>query len=373
MYKNDGEHSFRTIREFLEDTSPANGSQEKLASIKETANGDKNNDKIAGKTLSYEVADELEENGMDALKLIAQIASGGNKRLDTLLKSVQQQAFLSLYYAHKIRGATFLGVPKEMKKLAAQNEMRQAYGWWMYYVNAMESMYEAEDFRTYEVKNLGWHFWDKSVLAEYHDLGGSGTPPLPQLPASSLAPIIISSTNANYTLGSTFTYHIMATNYPTMFAAADLPSTLTINPTTGVVSGSIASVGQTTFTVTATNSSGVGSQVVKVTAKEPRANASPSISNLPDFTVEENKLLGPISLTVKDNETPAGSLILTATSSNISLVPISNIVFTGSGANRMITITPLPNKNGKTTITVTVSDGSLSQSTRSSVTVKTIK
>ena len=113
--------------------------------------------------------------------------------------------------------------------------------------------------------------------------------------------------------------------------------------------------------------------MVKVTVNEPRANAAPSISNLPDYTLDENKSVGPISLTVKDKETPAAALIVSATSSNSSLVPVSNIVFTGSGAHRMVTITPLPNMNGKTTITVVVSDGSHSESTRSTITVKAAK
>ena len=366
MYKDDGEHYFRTIRDFLDDTKPADGSEERLASIKETAEGRD----IEGKTSAYEVADELEENGMDALRLVAQIPSVGDKRIDAMLKSVQIQGFLSLYYANKVRGATYLGVPKDAKKSEAKDEMFKAYGWWMHYINAMEALYNPEDFRTYQVKSLGWRHWDKSVLAEFQELGGVGTPPLPELPESSTVPVIISAANLTCTRGLPITYATVATNTPTKFGAKDLPKGLSIDPNTGLVSGSMATAGKVAFTVTATNQSGVGSQAVKVAVNEPLPNTPPSISNLPDFTVEQGKSLGPISFTVKDRETSASSLIVTATSSDESLVPVSSIVISGSGENRTIVVTPLPQEKGDTNITVTVSDGTLSDSTRSSLDVK---
>jgi Putative Ig domain len=366
MYKNDGEHYFRTIRDFLDDTNPANGSEERIASIKETAEAKD----IGGKTSSYVIADELEENGMDALRLVAQIPSGGDKRVDAVLRSVQIQGFLSLYYAHKVRGATHLGVPKDAKRSKAKDEMFKAYGWWMHYINAMEALYNPEDFRTYEVKTLGWRHWDKSVLAEYQELGGEGTPPIPALPESSTAPVITSAVNLICTSGLPITYATLATNTPTEFSAKDLPKGLSIDPATGVVSGNIAAPGKVTFSVNAANQFGVGSQVVKVEVQEPLPNTAPKISNLPDFSVDQGKSLGPISFTVKDRETPAASLIITATSSDESLVPASSIVISGSGENRAIMVTPLPQEKGDTTITVTVSDGALSDSTRSSLDVK---
>ena len=52
---------------------------------------------------------------------------------------------------------------------------------------------------------------------------------------------------------------------------------------------------------------------------------------------------------------PAG-LTLTGTSSNPTLVPNANLVFSGSGASRTLTITPAANQKGATTITVSASD-----------------
>ena len=56
-------------------------------------------------------------------------------------------------------------------------------------------------------------------------------------------------------------------------------------------------------------------------------------------------------------ETTAGSLTLTKASTNTTLVPLSGIVFGGSGASRTVTVTPAADQNGTATITVTVTDG----------------
>ena len=50
-------------------------------------------------------------------------------------------------------------------------------------------------------------------------------------------------------------------------------------------------------------------------------------------------------------------------------MPNANIVFGGSGANRTLTVTPAANQTGSSTITVTVSDGSLTASSTFTLTV----
>ena len=67
--------------------------------------------------------------------------------------------------------------------------------------------------------------------------------------------------------------------------------------------------------------------------------------------------------TVGDAQSNANSLVVTATSSNTTLVPNANITFPDtSGTNRSLLVTPAANQNGSATITVTVSDGSLTAS-----------
>ena len=58
-----------------------------------------------------------------------------------------------------------------------------------------------------------------------------------------------------------------------------------------------------------------------------------------------------------------------ANSSNTNLVPNANITLGGSGTNRALMITPATNQFGATLITLTVSDGLLSNSTSFVLTV----
>jgi len=89
------------------------------------------------------------------------------------------------------------------------------------------------------------------------------------------------------------------------------------------------------------------------------ANTAPTISNIADQTINQNGNTGALAFTVGDAETAAGSLTVSGSSSNTTLVPNANIVFGGSGANRTVTVTPATGQSGSATITVTVSDGSL--------------
>jgi hypothetical protein len=59
-----------------------------------------------------------------------------------------------------------------------------------------------------------------------------------------------------------------------------------------------------------------------------------------------------------------GSLTVSGSSNNTTLVPNANIVFGGSRANRTVTVTPAANQTGSAT-TVTVSDGPIPRATHS--------
>jgi Carboxypeptidase regulatory-like domain/Protein of unknown function (DUF3616) len=62
-----------------------------------------------------------------------------------------------------------------------------------------------------------------------------------------------------------------------------------------------------------------------------------------------------VDLTIADTDTPLGSLVVSAASSNQAVVPNANLNLTGSGANRNLKITPAG--VGYSTVTVTVNDG----------------
>jgi hypothetical protein len=86
-------------------------------------------------------------------------------------------------------------------------------------------------------------------------------------------------------------------------------------------------------------------------------NDLPTISDIIGQQIEEDTAPPPIPFTISDLETPPNSLLVTATSNNQALVPNANISLGGSGTDRTLRITPLPNRSGLATITVTVNDG----------------
>jgi formylglycine-generating enzyme required for sulfatase activity len=160
--------------------------------------------------------------------------------------------------------------------------------------------------------------------------------------------------------------------------AADFP--------TVSVSLQVSSNGGSTFVVPATTLSGaIGAGVATGTAKKitwdagadwsgqystqmrfkviaDDGNSAPTISDIAAQTITEGNNTGALAFTVGDAQSAAGSLTLSGSSSNTTLVPNANIVFGGSGANRTVTVTPASSQTGTATITVTVSDGSLTAS-----------
>lgn len=93
-------------------------------------------------------------------------------------------------------------------------------------------------------------------------------------------------------------------------------------------------------------------------------NEPPVISTINNLLVDEDTSVGPIAFNVGDVDNPAGTLTVTATSSDQNRIKDSEITLGGTGTNRFIAFQPVENANGgPTTITVTVSDGTSSAST----------
>ena len=119
--------------------------------------------------------------------------------------------------------------------------------------------------------------------------------------------------------------------------------------------------GSATITLTVSDGSftSVETFVVTVTA----VNDLPTLTSVGNQAINQNEATGSLSFTVGDVETALNSLTVTSSSDNTALVPSSNITLSGSGANRLVQVTPASNKNGSATITLTVTDGnSASQS-----------
>ena len=91
----------------------------------------------------------------------------------------------------------------------------------------------------------------------------------------------------------------------------------------------------------------------------PAAIPAAFVSGVISDPTDPARTLG-IEFNISDVETPVSSLTVTATSSNTGIVANSDLVFTGNGNSRNLKITPTG--VGYTDVTVTVSDGSLSNS-----------
>jgi hypothetical protein len=91
------------------------------------------------------------------------------------------------------------------------------------------------------------------------------------------------------------------------------------------------------------------------------------VDDAPKVTVSDGQCLsdtkasGRLNFTVADvDRPPLNSLVLSATSSDTTLIPDGNLVAGGnetSSANRTLSLKALPKKSGTATLTVSVSDG----------------
>jgi hypothetical protein len=109
-----------------------------------------------------------------------------------------------------------------------------------------------------------------------------------------------------------------------------------------------------TATDTAAASRSVSRQV-RVLSSNP-ANTPPTISTVSNQVLAKNVPLPATSFTVGDAETPAASLLVSAASSNTTLIPNAALVLGGSGAARTIAATPALDQTGTAQITLTVTD-----------------
>jgi hypothetical protein len=156
---------FRTIDGFANETTVAKGSN--LCDIATSAAG-----KCDGKKSSYTVADEMLADSEKALSLINTMKSEGNVDLEIAISNVKQMSYLGVYYAYKVRGATYKKAGEIDK---AREAMGKAYYWWINYSQAMEETYHTDSFRNLSI-TPNWKFADVAVLKEYTDLGGEGIP-----------------------------------------------------------------------------------------------------------------------------------------------------------------------------------------------------
>lgn len=102
-------------------------------------------------------------------------------------------------------------------------------------------------------------------------------------------------------------------------------------------------------------------------------NDAPTVSAVANQTINEDGTAGPLAVTISDVDDAAASLTIALTSSNTTLVPQSNVLLGGADESRTITVIPVTNAFGTTTITVRATDAAGLPATRTfTVTVNAV-
>ena len=113
--------------------------------------------------------------------------------------------------------------------------------------------------------------------------------------------------------------------------------------------------GSTTITVTVTDGSN-DVTTVSFDLNVRAINDAPIISAIAGRTIPEDSAAVQVSFTVLDAEVLSSSLLVSASSSNQQLLPDVNLVLFGDGVSRTLTLVPVANEYGVTTVSVIARD-----------------
>lgn len=168
---------------------------------------------------------------------------------------------------------------------------------------------------------------------------------------TAISSLVVSATSGNQTL---------VPNANIALGGSGQSRTITLTPASGATGGS-------TITVSVNDGTNTVSTSFLFTVQPPAA--APTISAIANQTGFSGQAVV-VQFTVNDTDTPLANLTLSAVSGNTTLVPTASVVFGGSGQNRTATITPAANQTGTASITIKVSDGTLTAQSSFSLSVQ---
>ncbi|MBL9127258.1 MAG: VCBS repeat-containing protein, partial [Verrucomicrobiales bacterium] len=86
------------------------------------------------------------------------------------------------------------------------------------------------------------------------------------------------------------------------------------------------------------------------------ANAAPTVGSIPNQSAPINQAVGPLTFSLADRDGDPSAVTVVAESSRPDILASGNIVVSGSGTTRSLTLTPNPDAVGPVTITLTLRD-----------------
>jgi len=107
--------------------------------------------------------------------------------------------------------------------------------------------------------------------------------------------------------------------------------------------------------VTATLVTGCGGGGSSNATPPPVQNAAPTVSTLSAQTINQDTPTGALSFTVGDDG-GADALLVAVSSTDMNLLPSRGLVLSGTGASRMLTVTPAEDATGTANVSVTATD-----------------
>ena len=140
-------------------------------------------------------------------------------------------------------------------------------------------------------------------------------------------PVISSATAASVIVGAPFSYSIVASNSPTSYGATGLPTGVSINTSTGSITGTPTAVGRFPVTISATNSGGTGTATLNLTV-----TAAASAVNTIDinFSGSADPITGVGAFTGDGLSSPVWNNVTAATS---TLLTSNGVAATGVGVS----------------------------------------
>ncbi len=173
-------------------------------------------------------------------------------------------------------------------------------------------------------------------------------------PAPVTPPVITSSLSASGGIGTAFNYDIIATNNPTSFNAVHLPTGLSVDTTSGIISGVPTESGNFSVTLNASNAGGTGTATLGLTIFSALSITTPS--PLPDgmvgnvyaqtFSAVAGKI--PYVWSVSSGNLPNG-IALDSTTGIIGGTPV-----TGGSTGFIITVTDANNVTAAKSFTLMI-------------------